>query len=73
MIDRELPNERHFSGRIIDTVNHNGMDIGPDGKPIKCFWQHYIKSRRSRQRINSLACIYLLEKTFGALRPNIKL
>jgi hypothetical protein len=69
MIDRSLPEERHFAGRIIDTVNRDGMDIALDGRPIKSYWRHYMKTRRKYQKVNTLACLYLLDKTYRAIRP----
>ncbi len=73
MIDRELPLERSFSGRIIDTVNHDGMDIAHDGRPIKCFWRHYLKTRDFGRNANARACLYLLDRTFRSVRPKVHL
>jgi hypothetical protein len=71
MIDRSLPEERHFAGRIIDTVNRGGLDIAHDGRPIKSFWRHYLKTRDLGRNANARACLYLLEKTYRAVRPKV--
>jgi hypothetical protein len=71
MIDSELPLERAFSGRVIDTINHSGLDIAPDGRPIKSNWWHYMQTRDGRRSANAHACLYLLEKTYRSTRPKI--
>ena len=69
MIDASLPEERHFAGRIIDTVNRGGLDIAHDGRPIKSFWRHYLKTRDLGRNTNARACLYLLENTYRSIRP----
>ena len=70
MIDAELSQERHFVGRIIDTINRKGIDIGPDGKPIKADWWKYMSSRNTQNRNASLACLYLMNRAITSLRPD---
>ena len=69
MLDDELSVERHFKGRVIDALNHEGLDIGPDGKPIRSDWWGYMKSRDRRRINNSRACLYLLQQSFRGIRP----
>jgi len=71
MLDGSLPLERAFAGRIIDTLNRGGMDIAHDGRPIKSFWRHYMKERDHGRSANAKACLYLLEKTYRAVRPKV--
>ena len=73
MIDDALPRERSFAGRIVDTVNRDGLDIAHDGRPIKSFWRHYLKTRDFGRNTNARACLYLLDKTFRSVRPKIYL
>ena len=69
MLDRELSSERYFQGRVVETINRKGLDIAPDGRPIKADWWDYMKSRDRSRINNAYACLYLMELVIRSLRP----
>lgn len=71
MLDGELTHERHFMGRVIDVLNHKGIDYAHDGHFIKVNWWDYMATRESSRRVNAFACLYLLNRTFQTIRPEI--
>lgn len=78
-LEASLDQERHFVRRVIDTIDHRGLDIAPDGRPIKAgFWgfiqRHQAKAERSgdelkRRRFmnSSRACLDLVERAVRAV------
>lgn len=69
MIDAETAHERHFMGRVVHTLNTDGIDTAPDGRPIKANWWAYIDSRDKRDRNAALACHYLVDRAITSIRP----
>ena len=71
MLDGQLIHERHFMGRVVDVLNHKGIDCAHDGHLIKANWWNYMATRESGRRVNAFACLYLLDRTFRNIRPAI--
>ncbi len=78
-LDASLEDEGRFVRRVIATLDHQGLDIAPDGRPIKAnFWgfirQRMEASERSRNEQtqrdlanSSLACLDLVERAVNTL------
>ena len=78
-LEASLDQERHFVRRVIDTIDHRGLDIAPDGRPIKAGFWDFIKLRQAeaeqpgdeqhrRKLMNSSrACLDLVERAVQAV------
>jgi hypothetical protein len=62
MLRAELDEERGFSRRVIRTLNHGGLDVGPDGRPIKADFFGAIQEWEKTDQQSSRACLSLVEK-----------
>jgi hypothetical protein len=62
MLAGELEQERVFVQRVIRSVDHGGMDIGPDGRPIKVDWWRFLEEQKSQNFHNGLAAQDLVER-----------
>lgn len=62
MLRAELDEERGFSRRVIRTLNHGGLDIAPDGQPIKADFFATIRAWEKTDHQSSRACLSLVEK-----------
>jgi hypothetical protein len=73
-LEASLAEEGHFVRRVVATIDHRGLDIAPDGRPIKAgFWglisQRQAEAGRARSEPeqrkligSSLACLDLVER-----------
>lgn len=62
MLRHELDEERGFSRRVIRTLNDGGLDVGPDGRPIKADFFGAIQEWEKTDQQSSRACLSLVEK-----------
>jgi hypothetical protein len=62
MLDAALANEPAFVSRVIDTLDHQGLDYALDGQRIKADFDRYIEERRKSDPTASLACLDFLER-----------
>ena len=58
----ELDDERAIVRRVIRSLNHDGLDIAPDGQPIKADFFGAIREWEKTDRQSSRACLSLVEK-----------
>ena len=56
MLDKELDvNDRSFRVRVIRTMDHGGMDVAPDGRPIPAdFWRYRDSRRQDPNRVRAI-------------------
>ena len=78
-LEGSLEEEGRFVGRVIAAMDHQGLDIAPDGRPIKAAFWAFIKRReaeakRARQEperrklaASSLACLDLVQRAVRAV------
>jgi len=78
-LEGSLEEEGRFVGRVISTMDHQGLDIAPDGRPIKAgFWafiqRREAEAKRARKEperrkltASSLACLDLVERAMQAV------
>lgn len=62
MLRAELDHERHFTRRVIETINRDGLDVAPDGRPIKADFFGAIQEWEKTDQQSSRACLSLVEK-----------
>jgi hypothetical protein len=62
MLRAELDEERGFSRRVIRTLNHGGLDVGADGRPIKADFFGAIQEWEKTDPQSARACLNLIEK-----------
>jgi hypothetical protein len=79
LLEGSLADERGFVRRVIAALDHHGLDIAPDGRPIKAGFWGFIKQRQQeaernrseeeRRRVvgSSLACLDLMERALQAV------
>jgi hypothetical protein len=58
----ELADERAIIRRVIRSMNHNGLDVAPDGRPIKADFFGAIREWEKTDQQSSRACLSLVEK-----------
>ncbi|HEV2842603.1 MAG TPA: hypothetical protein VGW39_14870 [Chthoniobacterales bacterium] len=62
MLDGMLANEPAFVQRVIDTLDYQGLDYAPDGKPIRADFYRYMKDRAKTDGTATLAVLDFLER-----------
>jgi hypothetical protein len=67
-LDAELDHERPFVDRVLSTLNHRGMDIGPDGNPIRADFWRYIAARQKTDLNTARAGLSLVDKAVNLIR-----
>jgi hypothetical protein len=68
MLDAELDQEQPFVNRVLGTLNRDGIDTGPDGRPIKADFWRYMKSRRQTAVQTARAGLCLMERAINSIR-----
>ena len=78
-LEGALEEEGSFVGRVIAAMDHQGLDIAQDGRPIKAGFWAFIKRReeeakrvrkepeRRKLTASSLACLDLVERAMQAV------
>lgn len=61
MLHAELDDERSFIRRVIRTINRDGFDVAPDGRPIKADFFSAIQEWEKTDQQSSKACLSLVE------------
>lgn len=81
-LETALDDEWQFIRRVIATLDHRGLDIAPDGRPIKGGFWEFIRRRRAQglrqkqgeaqRRLlgSSQACLDMVERAVGAVACN---
>ena len=81
-LQASLDEEGRFVRRVIDTMDHRGLDIAPDGRPIKAGFWGLIQQRQAeadlapdeqkRRRLmgSSRACLDLVERAVRTVAGN---
>ena len=81
-LEASLDQEGPFVRRVIAAMDHRGLDIAPDGRPIKAGFWDLIRQRQEQARCSrheqeqrkltasSLACLDLVERAVQALTVN---
>lgn len=69
MLDAELEAEHVFQRRVIRAIDRGGLDIAPDGRPIKADYWRYMQDRDGDPGQAAQACLYHVERAVGSLRP----
>jgi hypothetical protein len=64
----ELADERAIIRRVIRSLNHNGLDIAPDGQPIKADFFGTIREWGKTDQQASRACLSLVEKAVSQVQ-----
>lgn len=68
MLDAELDMERPFVDRVIRTLNDEGVDVAPDGNPIRADFWRYIASRQKTDVNTARAGLSLVERAINSVR-----
>jgi hypothetical protein len=78
-LEGSLDEEGRFVRRVIGAMDHRGLDIAPDGRPIKAgFWafiqrraNEALRTRKEQERRkltgSSLACLDLVQRAVHAV------
>jgi hypothetical protein len=78
-LEGSLEEEGRFVGRVIAAMDHRGLDIAPDGRPIKAGFWAFIERReeeakrarkepeRRKLAASSLACLDLVQRAVQAV------
>jgi hypothetical protein len=78
-LEGALDEEGRFVRRVISAMDHRGLDIAPDGRPIKAGFWAFIRRRQEQARrvrktperrklaASSLACLDLMERAVHAV------
>jgi hypothetical protein len=72
-LDAAVEDEQHFRSRVIHSLEHNGLDIAQDGRPIRADFWRYIESRLAAAPQNALAAVSLVERAVHSVQPNKRL
>jgi hypothetical protein len=67
-LQSELNDERKIIRRVIRTLNHNGLDIAADGRPIKADFFGVIRHWEKTDKQASRACLYLVERAIHQIQ-----
>ena len=71
MLDAELGSdgaERQFVNRVLSTMDHDGVDFAPDGRPIKADFWRYVASREGFNVHTALAGEHLIERSISMIQ-----
>ena len=68
MLDAELDQEKPFVNRVLNTMNRDGLDTAPDGRPIKADFWRYIRSRMQSAIHTARAGLCLMERAINSIR-----